>query len=140
MSKPESDNHDRSPSSHLTTTSHVVKLAALTTLTESFSRFSGNPAILHFSTNSQSLVIYVAATRTINIINLSLLCTEAGSGQATKDFLKKTKMTTKEFFDARTSAKVLFERCGIRLADPVHSRGFTSLIVPSRMYRASPHP
>jgi hypothetical protein len=121
-------------------TSRIVKSAALTKLTESFSGFSGNPALLHFSTNSQSLVIYVGPTRTVNIINLSLLYKEAGSGHVGKYFLEKTKMTTKEFFDARTSAKALFERCGIKLVTPVHSRGFTSLIVPSRMYRASPHP
>jgi hypothetical protein len=88
-------------------------------------------------TTCSSLVIYVAPTCTINIISLSLLCEEGGFGHALKDFLEKTQTMTKVFFDARMSAKVLFERCGINLANPVHSCSLTSLIVPSGMHQAS---
>jgi hypothetical protein len=36
-----------------------------------------------------------------------------------KTFLENTETTTKVFFDARMSAKMLFDRCGIKLANPV---------------------
>jgi hypothetical protein len=100
-------------------TSRITTGAALHTLVQSFNGLPSSPASLYLSTNSQSLVIYVAPNRKVNIITLSLLC-QGGAGAATmKTFLENTETTTKVFFDARMSAKVLFDRCGIKLANPV---------------------
>lgn len=81
-----------------------------------------NPASLYISVNSRSLIIYVAPASTVNVIDLSdlsiALCQKDESVLALKSLLE-TGTAIKVFFDARMPAKILFDCCGIKLANKV---------------------
>jgi hypothetical protein len=81
-----------------------------------------NPAYLYISVNSRSLIIYVAPILTVNIIDLSDLSVALRQEDeivlALKSLLE-TGPAIKVFFDARMPAKILFDRCGIKLANEV---------------------
>jgi hypothetical protein len=97
---------------------------ALSTLLESFNGLTNNPASLYLSSTStpQDLIIYVAPTRVVNAVSLQYLAEALSQGERYASALKsslETGVATKVFFDARGTAKILFESCGIRLSNPV---------------------
>jgi hypothetical protein len=108
------------------TVQRIASQDALNALCQSFDGLPNDPASLYLSTTSQSLIIYVAPTRAVNVINLphliEALCRKEKSASALKSLLE-TGGATKVFFDARKTAKTLFDSCGIRFAIPV---SFTS--------------
>lgn len=55
------------------TVRRIASQDALNTLCQSFDGLPDNPASLYLSINSQSLIIYVAPTRTVNLISLSYI-------------------------------------------------------------------
>ena len=95
---------------------------ALKSLLQSFGGLSNDPASFYLSMGSRNLVIYVAPLGSVNLISLRYLTNAVQQGNrnayALKNFLE-TDIATKVFFDARTPAKFLFDRCGIKLANPV---------------------
>lgn len=96
----------------------------LQTLLRSFDSLSNNPASLYVSNASHNLIIYVAPTRVVNTISLSYLgqalSKQERNAAALKSFLE-TGTTILVFFDARPTAKILFESCDIKLSNPVRS-------------------
>lgn len=86
-----------------------------------------DPASLYLSISHGSLVIYIAPLSTIITIDLldlsNALNQQHDSAIALKSLLEDKK-TVKVFFDARTPAKILFEKCDITLSvdvcDPNH--------------------
>jgi hypothetical protein len=106
------------------TVQRIADCDALNTLCQSFDGLPNNPASLYLSNNPQSLIIYVAPTRTVNIVSLPYLIgalhREERSAAALRSILESAGLT-KVFFDARKTAKILFDSCGIRLAIPVRS-------------------
>jgi hypothetical protein len=91
-------------------------------LCQSFARLPSNPASLYLSATSQSLIIYVLPTHTVNVISLQYaaqaLRQKDPSASALKSLLESG-TAIKVFFDARKPAKVLYDSCGIRLSTPV---------------------
>ncbi|KAK7178168.1 3'-5' exonuclease [Paraphaeosphaeria sporulosa] len=91
----------------------------LTTLVDSLIRHPNNPASLYLAVDHRSLVIYMAPALTINIVDLGEFSSALHQGHesalALKSVLEAT-TTTKVFFDARTPARILYDRCGIKLA------------------------
>jgi hypothetical protein len=106
------------------TLQRIASPDAFHTLLQTFDGLPNNPASLYLSNTSYDLIIYVAPTRVVNSINISYL-SKALSDQekgayALKTFLE-TGATTLVFSDARKTAKMLFEKCNIRLSNPVCS-------------------
>lgn len=83
-----------------------------------------NPASLYLSISSRSLIIYIAPSLKVNVIDLSHLSIalrqENESASALKSFLE-TSTVTKVFFDARMPAKIIFDRCDVKLANEVRN-------------------
>jgi hypothetical protein len=94
------------------------------TLLRTFDGLPNDPAFLYLSNTSHDLIIYVAPTRVVNSINISYLSKalsiQEKGASALKSFLE-TGAATLVFFDARKTAKILFEKCDIRLSNPVRS-------------------
>ncbi|CAN9258929.1 unnamed protein product [Alternaria alternata] len=82
------------------------------TLLRTFDGLPNNPASLYLSNTSHDLIIYVAPTRVVNSINISYLSKalsiQEKGASALKSFLE-TGAATLVFFDARKTAKILFE-------------------------------
>lgn len=95
---------------------------ALPAFMQSLVGLPNDPASLYLSVNSRNLVVYVATALTINVFNLSRLCSALDQNDkdamALKSFLE-TGSTIKVFFDARMPAKILFDVCAIKLANRV---------------------
>ena len=104
------------------TVEHIAVPRELPAFMQSLVGLSNNPASLYRSVNLQSLIVYVAPTSTVSVINLSrlynALCQEDENALALKSVLE-TSTVVKVFFDARMPAKILFDRCAIRLANEV---------------------
>jgi hypothetical protein len=102
---------------------YIFTSAALNTLLQSFNGLLNNPASLYLSATPRRLIIYVLPTHTVNVLSLPYLIESLQQGKQSalgmKAFLENNETTTKVFFDARMSAKLLFEQCGITLANPV---------------------
>jgi hypothetical protein len=106
------------------TLQRIASPDAFHTLLQTFDGLPNNPASLYLSNTSHDLIIYVAPTRIVNSINISYL-SKALSNQdegasSLKGFLE-TGAATLVFFDARKTAKILFEKCDIKLSNPVCS-------------------
>ena len=97
---------------------------AFHTLLQTLDGLPNNPASLYLSNTSHDLIIYVAPTRVVNLINISYLSNALSEKEkeasAMKSFLE-TGTASLVFFDARKTAKVLFEKCDIKLSNPVCS-------------------
>jgi hypothetical protein len=97
---------------------------AFHTLLQTLDGLPNNPASLYLSNTSHDLIIYVAPTRIVNSINISYLSKalslQEKGASALKSFLV-TGAATLVFFDARKTAKILFEKCDIKLSNPVRS-------------------
>jgi hypothetical protein len=109
-------------SSGTITVQRVVTPDALNTLLQSFDGLPNNPASLYLSSTAQSLVVYVAPKRTVSAIGLLYLIEalrqKERSASALKSLLENGPVV-KVFFDARKTAKILFDSCAIRLSNPV---------------------
>jgi hypothetical protein len=95
---------------------------ALKPLVQSFNQLANDPASFYLSMDSRSLVMYIAPLGTVNVISLSYLVDALQQKDTSATTLKiflESSLATKIFFDARTPAKVLFGRCGIKLVNPV---------------------
>jgi hypothetical protein len=106
------------------TLQRIASTDSLHTLLQTFDGLPNNPASLYLSNTSHDLIIYVAPTRVVNSVNVSYL-SKALSNQekgasALKSFLE-TGAATLVFFGARKTAKIMFEKCDIRLSNPVCS-------------------
>lgn len=106
------------------TLQRVASPDAFHTLLRTFDGLPDNPASLYLSNTSHDLIIYVAPTRIVNSIDISYLSKALSSQEkgasASKSFLV-TGAATLVFFDARKTAKILFEKCDIKLSNPVRS-------------------
>jgi hypothetical protein len=104
------------------TVQFIASRDALGPLCQSFARLPNNPASLYLSATSRSLIIYVFPAHTVNVISIQYfdhaLRQKDESAFALKSLLESG-TAIKVFFDARKPAKVLFDRCGIRLSIPV---------------------
>jgi hypothetical protein len=104
------------------TVQRVATSKALDTLLQSFDGLPNNPASLYLSTTAQSLIIYVAPKHTISAIGLPYLIAalrrKERSVFALRSFLENGP-AVKVFFDARKTAKILFDSCTIKLSNPV---------------------
>jgi hypothetical protein len=99
---------------------------------DSFAQLPNNPAPLYLSVTSERLIVYVPAVSTVNFISLEQLSVALRQTDRLVTALKallETSTVTKVFFDARTPAKILFERCGIRLVKEVRSHKADALEV-----------
>jgi hypothetical protein len=68
------------------------------------------------------LIIYVAPTRAVDVISLLYLIEALHQNQRSASALKsllETGSAPKVFFDVLKTAKILFDNCAIRLANPV---------------------
>jgi hypothetical protein len=85
----------------------IASQDALNALCQSFDGLPNDPASLYLSTTSQSLIIYVAPTRAVNVISLPYLVQalrrKEKSASAMKSLLE-TGAGTKVFFDAHKPA------------------------------------
>ena len=93
----------------------------------SLTGFPNNPASLYLSTSHGNLVIYIAPLSkviTIDLLDLSNALNQQHDSAIALKSLLEDKKTVKVFFDARTPAKILFEKCDITLSvdvcDPNH--------------------
>jgi len=104
------------------TLQRIASPDAFYTLLQTFDGLPNNPASLYLSNTSHDLIIYVAPTRVVNLINISSLSNalskQEKEASAMKSFLEMGTATL-VFFDARKTAKILFEECDIRLSNPV---------------------
>jgi hypothetical protein len=100
----------------------VATPEALNTLLQSFDGLPNNPASLYLSTTAQSLIIYVTPKRTISVTGLPYLIEALRQKERSASTLKsllETGPAIKVLFDARQTAKTLFDSCAIRLSNPV---------------------
>ncbi|KAL5401474.1 hypothetical protein PMIN03_011490 [Paraphaeosphaeria minitans] len=90
----------------------------LTTLVDSRIRHPNNLASLYLAVDHRSLVIYVAPALTINIVDLGEFSSALHQGHESALALKYVldAPTTTKVFDARTPARILYDRCAIKLA------------------------
>jgi hypothetical protein len=104
------------------TVQRVATSDALDTLLQSFDGLPNNPAFLYLSTTAQSLIVYVAPKRTISAISLPYLIEALRRKErSASEFrsLLENGPAVKVFFDARKTAKILFDSCTIKLSNPV---------------------
>lgn len=108
--------------SEMITVQRIATPVALNTLLQSFDGLPNNPASLYLSTTAQCLIIYVAPMRAVSIIGTSYLVEALHQKErnacALQSFLENGP-AIKVFFDARKTAKILFDNCTIRLSNPV---------------------
>jgi hypothetical protein len=98
------------------TVQRVATSDALDTLLQSFDGLPNNPASLYLSTTAQSLIVYVAPKRTISAISLPYLIEALRRKErSASEFrsLLENGPAVKVFFDARKTAKILFDSCTI---------------------------
>jgi hypothetical protein len=100
----------------------VASSHALNALLQSFFVLPSNPASLYLSNASQNLINYTSPTRVVKAVSLQYLVEGLVQGEriasAFESFLE-TGAVTLVFFDARGTAKILFESCDIRISNPV---------------------
>ncbi|RYN63054.1 hypothetical protein AA0117_g12853 [Alternaria alternata] len=103
------------------TVQRIVTADTLSTLLRSFDGLPNNPASLYLSSTAQNLVVYVAPKRTLSTISLPYLIEalrrKEENASALKSLLENGPVI-KVFFDARKTAKILFDSCGITLSNP----------------------
>jgi hypothetical protein len=106
------------------TLQRIASPDAFQSLLQTFDGLPNDPGSLYLSNTSHDLIIYVAPTRVVNLINISYLSNALSrkekEASAMKSFLE-TGTASLVFFDARKTAKILFEECDIRLSNPVCS-------------------
>ena len=120
--KPPADSDNMAlTTSETITVQHIATPDALNMLLQSFDGLPNNPASLYFSTTAQYLIIYVAPMRAISTIGISYLVEALRQKErnacALQSFLENGP-AIKVFFDARKTAKILFDSCAIRLSNP----------------------
>jgi hypothetical protein len=121
-------------SSQVISMMRISSSQALNSFVQSFSGLPKYPPSLYLSATSHNLVVYIAPLHTVNVISLSYLTRALHQEDESATALKRcleTSAATKVFFDARRAAKLLFDRCGIRLTNPVC---FTSPIARNHTY------
>jgi hypothetical protein len=98
---------------------HISIPSALSTFVDNLKQLPNSPASLYLTVDAKKLVIYVPLASTVNIVNLQDLKTslDQGDGSALdlKTFLESGKII-QVFFDARPAAKILLERCCIKMS------------------------
>ncbi|KAH7379116.1 hypothetical protein DE146DRAFT_761317 [Phaeosphaeria sp. MPI-PUGE-AT-0046c] len=103
------------------TVQRVATSDALDTLLQSFDGLPNNPASLYLSSTAVSLIVYVAPISTVSIISLpyliEALLRRERSASALRSLLENGP-AIKVFFDARRTAKILFDSCAIKLSNP----------------------
>ncbi|KAH6639887.1 hypothetical protein C7974DRAFT_422384 [Boeremia exigua] len=113
-------------SSGTITVQHITTPDALNTLCRSCDGLPNgpkDPASLYLSHNTRSLTIYIAPLRVVNVISFPYLIKAFGQEEMGASALKsllETNAATKVFFDARETAKILFDSCSIKLALPLY--------------------
>lgn len=98
---------------------------ALPAFLQSITGLPNDPPSLYVSVNSRDISIYVTPISTISVISLSQLCTALVHNNESAVALKaifETEPITKVFFDARMPARLLWDRCAIKLATEVKNR------------------